>query len=466
MTCAAHEWYMAWTQACAVEISRKDALPVMEKYQANSLTLLGAVSMGTGVMIGAGIFALTGQVAELAGPLFPLAFLVAAGVTGFSAYSYIKMANAYPSAGGIAMFLERAYGPGVITGSCALLMALTMVINESLVARTFGTYTLLIFNIEQSSSLVSALGVGLIMLAFLINISGNRTVGVFSFSMALLKIGGIVVFAVAALWATGMSFEAAKGAQNVAAPGGFLAAVALAILAYKGFTTITNSGSEIVDPHRNVGRAIVISIGVCVVIYTLVAFAVGASLSLPEIIRAKDFSLAEAARPAFGEYGLWFTVVLAIVATASGLIASVFAVSRMLAMLTDMALIPHRHFGMPGRIQKHTLVYTVIIASLLTVFFDLTRIASLGAIFYLIMDIAVHWGVFRHLRGEVRANTAVLLGAIVLDAVVLSAFIAMKVQSDPLIVVVSIVGVGLIFAFEAFFLRSRRQAGRTPGQHS
>jgi len=35
-------------------------------YQSNSLTLTGAVAMGTGVMIGAGIFALTGQVAELA----------------------------------------------------------------------------------------------------------------------------------------------------------------------------------------------------------------------------------------------------------------------------------------------------------------------------------------------------------------------------------------------------------------
>lgn len=436
-----------------------------ESYQANSITLLGAISMGTGVMIGAGIFALTGQVAELAGPLFPLAFLAAAGVTGFSAYSYIKMSNAYPSAGGIAMFLERAYGPSVMTGACALLMALTMVINESLVARTFGTYTLQLFDLERSNGLVPVLGVSLIVLAFLVNISGNRTVGVFSFTMALLKIGGIVVFALAALWAAGISFEAARGDRAATSPEGFVAAVALAILAYKGFTTITNSGSEIVDPHRNVGRAIVISIGVCVVIYTLVALAVGASLTLPEIIRAKDFSLAEAARPAFGEYGLWFTVSLAIVATASGLIASVFAVSRMLAMLTDMELIPHRHFGMPGRIQKHTLVYTVVIASLLTVFFDLSRIASLGAIFYIVMDVAVHWGVFRHLRREVQANGAVLLSAIALDAVVLGAFLVMKAQSDPLIIVVSIVGIASIFVFEAMFLRPRREAGKGHSGH-
>ena len=156
---------------------------------------------------------------------------------------------------------------------------------------------------------------------------------------------------------------------------------------------------------------------------------------------------------------------LAIVATALGLIASVFAVSRMLAMLTDMELIPHRHFGMPGRVQKHTLVYTVVIASLLTVFFDLSRIASLGAIFYLVMDVAVQWGVFRHLRREVQANVAVLLGAIALDAAVLGAFLVMKAQSDPLIIVVSIIGIGSIFVFEAMFLRLRREAGKVYGGH-
>ena len=90
-------------------------------YQKNSISLTGAVSMGTGVMIGAGIFALTGQIAELAGTWFPLSFLVGAVVTFFSAYSYIKMSNAYPSAGGIAMILEKAYGPGVVAASASLL---------------------------------------------------------------------------------------------------------------------------------------------------------------------------------------------------------------------------------------------------------------------------------------------------------------------------------------------------------
>ncbi|MFV1960803.1 MAG: amino acid permease, partial [Acidimicrobiia bacterium] len=71
--------------------------------EADSLSLFGAVSLGTGVMIGAGIFALTGQVADLAGDLFPVAFLVAAVVVAFSAYSYVELSNAFPSSGGVAM---------------------------------------------------------------------------------------------------------------------------------------------------------------------------------------------------------------------------------------------------------------------------------------------------------------------------------------------------------------------------
>lgn len=432
-------------------------------YKENSLSLIGAVSMGTAVIIGAGIFALTGQIAELAGPHFPLAFLVAAVVTAFSAYSYVKMSNAFPSAGGIAMFLEKAYGKGTITAACGLLMYFSMVINESLVARTFGTYTLQLFDIGQNSWLVPALGVGLLIFAFLINISGNRTIGTFSFVMSFLKIGGIAAFGIAGLWISGISFENMTTAPAESGSAvGFLAAVALAILAYKGFTTITNSGSEIIDPHRNVGRAIILSIIICVVVYFLVAMAVAMNLSLSEIIAAKNFALAEAARPAFGDLGLWFTVILAIIATVSGVIASAFAVSRMLAMLTDMKLVPHSHFGMPGNIQKHTLVYTIALAMFLTIFFDLSRIASLGAIFYIIMDIAVHWGVFRYLRHKINANAFVLITAIAMDVVVLGAFLWMKAQSDMLVIYVSITAMIFIFAGERLFLNKYYKEGETP----
>lgn len=433
--------------------SHDDAAP-------DSLTLTGAVSLGTGVMIGAGIFALTGQAAGLAGDLFPLAFLVAAVVAAFSAYSYVKLSNAFPSSGGVAMFLKEQYGLGTATGVFALFMYVSMVINESLVARTFGAYVLQIVDLGSTTFWVPALGVGLLAVAFIVNIAGNRLIQTTAGVMAAVKVAGLTVFAVVGLWyASGANFTngSSTGGESPTIDG-FLAAVALSILAYKGFTTITNSGGEIVDPHRNTGRAIVISIAICSALYLVLSIAVAGNLTITEIIDAEDFALARAAEPALGDAGLWFTVIIAVVATASGVIASVFAASRMLAMLSRMKEVPHRHFGMPGPIRVHTMVYTIAFAMALTVAFDLRRIAALGAIFYLIMDIAIHWGILRHLRTRIDVNPAIVATAIALDVVVLAAFVWVKASADMLIIYVSIAAIAVIVVAERLFMRSHTDA--------
>lgn len=427
-------------------------------YQKDSLTLVGVVALGTGVMIGAGIFALTGQMAQMTGSLFPLAFLSAAVVVIFSAYSYVKMSNAYPSAGGIAMYLKKAYGSTVTTAFHSLLMYFSMVIAQSFLARTFGTYTLQLFGIDDTSLLVPTLGAGLLLVAFLINLSANKMIEGVASVLGFIKIGGIVLFGIVGVMVAGsvevdFSTVSPDASTSGATRAGFIGATALGILAFKGFTTITNSGSELIDPHRNVGRAIMIAIALCVVIYTLVGYSVASNLSLQQIIETRNYSLAAAARPALGEYAVWFTVVLAMLATAGGVIASIFAVSRMLAMLTDMKLVPHSHFGMPGSIQKHTLVYTVILGLLLTIFFDLTRIAAMGIIFYLIMDIAVHWGILRHLRHDIGAKLSILITAIILDLIVLGGFVWVKINSDPLVVGVAGVVMLAILLVEVLFLR-------------
>ncbi|MCM4159274.1 APC family permease [Antarcticibacterium flavum] len=438
----------------------------MSDYKKGSLTLANAVAMGTGVMIGAGIFALLGQIAELSGQYFALSFIVGGVISGFSAYSYIKMADAYPSAGGIAMFLKKAYGKGTITAFAALLMAFSMVLNESLVARTFGTYTMQLFNGSQDSFLVPALGVGLLVAAFIINILGNEIIGKTAMTTAALKIGGILVFAVGALWAADFNIGSAlpsQGSQNKISE--YIASLALSILAYKGFTTITNSGGEVKNPHKNIGRAIILSLLICATIYFLTALAVGANLSIEQIIQAKDYSLAEAARPLFGNYGLYFTVGIAIIATITGVIFSIFAVSRMTAMLTNMKLIPHSHFGMPGNIQQHMLVYITVLSITLTILFDLSGIAAMGAIFYLIMDIIIHVGVLRHMKEKVKANPVIVITAIVLDVVVLLGFIWVRAQTNLTVIIVS--GALIVFTFfgEKIFLGLGNKKGKGKEKH-
>lgn len=429
----------------------------MSDYKKGSLSLANAVAMGTGVMIGAGIFALLGQVAELSGEYFALSFIVGGIISGFSAYSYIKMADAYPSAGGIAMFLQKAYGKGTITAFAALLMAFSMILNESLVARTFGTYTMQLFNGNENSFWVPVLAVALLVTAFVVNILGNEVIGKTAMTTAAIKIGGILIFAVGTLWAAEFSIGSALpsgGPENKVID--YIASLALSILAYKGFTTITNSGGEVKNPHKNVGRAIVLSLIICAVVYFMTAWAVGANLSIPEIVQAKDYSLAEAARPLFGNYGLWFTVGVAIVATITGVIFSIFAVSRMTAMLTNMKLIPHSHLGMPGNIQQHMLVYVVVLSIALTVLFDLSGIAAMGAIFYLIMDIIIHVGVLKHMKEKVEANPVIVITAIVLDFVVLTGFIWVKAQTNLTVILVSAGLIMLTFFGEKLFLRGTK----------
>lgn len=425
-------------------------------YAEGSLTLTGTIMLGTGVMIGAGIFALTGQMAEMAGVLFPLAFLAAAVIVSFSAYSYIKISNTYPSAGGIGMYLYKAYGDRLPTAFNALLMYFSMVIAQSFLARTFGAYTMQLFGGDESGLMVPVLGVSLILTAFIINLLGNRSIQRVASLIGILKIGGILIFGLVGVSLIDGVTVNFSSQQNSGAVGSFLGATALGILAFKGFTTITNSGSEIIDPRRNVGRAIVISIAACVVIYMLVGLTVAGNLSLSEIIETRDYSLAAAARPALGEYGVWFTVAIAMMATAGGIIASIFAVSRMLAMLSEMKLVPHRHLGMPGSVQKHTLVYTVVLGLLLTAFFDLSRIAALGIIFYLIMDLALQWGVLRYLLNDVKASRWVPLTAIILNLLVLAGFIWVKLNSDPFVIGVAVIAMLLIAIGELLFLHSRK----------
>ena len=424
----------------------------MKQSSGTKLTLLGSVSLGTGVMIGAGIFVLMGQVAELVGNLFPLTFLAGAIVVSFSAYSYVKLSNAYPSSGGVAMYMRKAYGPGTMAGSFSLLMYVSMVIAESLVARTFGSYTLRLFDAENTAVLVPVLGVLLIAVAYIVNISGNKNIATSANVTAVIKVAGIAVLALAGLAAAGLpSIESWGRVDQASAIGGsfnFVAALALAILAFKGFTTITNQGADILDPHRNLGRSIILSIFICTILYSILALSVASSLSVEEIVTAKDYALAAAAKPVFGQSGLLFTVLLAIVATVSGLIASVYSASRMLAMLSNMKQLPRLYRGL----KNPALVLTVGLATFLTVLFDLTRIASIGAIFYLIMDVAIHWGLYRHLLKQTNATPVIPIIAILLDVVILGAFLILKYESDPLVIIVSLVGFVAILVAQRLFM--------------
>lgn len=400
-----------------------------------TLSLTGSVSLGAGVMIGAGIFALVGQVAGLAGDWFPIAFLAGAVVAGVSSYSYIRYSSVNPSSGGIAMLLKDAYGPGVTAGTFSLFMYVSMVIAQSLLGRTFGTYLLRPFGLQDSALLVPILGVLAIAAATVVNLVGTRLVEGSALATAIAKIVGITVLAVAGLIAAFASGDGlfAKTSGDSVSIVGVLAATTLAVLAYKGFTTITNQGADLRSPERNIGRSIVISLALCTVLYLLITVSVGATIGAAGAAKARDYALAQAAEPVFGAWGVGITVAIAIIATLSGLLASLYAVSRLYAMLQQM----HQAPALPKRITHQPLLITAGLAIILTAFLDLSQIASLGALLYLTMDIAVQGGVIFVLHQKISARRWVPALAILLDLAILIPFTVLKVQSDLLTVVVA-----------------------------
>ena len=117
-------------------------------------------------------------------------------------------------------------------------------------------------------------------------------------------------------------------------------------------------------------------------------------------------------------------------------------------MLSSMKQLPRLYRG----VKNPALVLTVALAITLTVLFDLTRIASIGAIFYLIMDIAIHWGLFRYLLKETQANAVIPVIAILLDVVILGTFLILKVESDPLVIIVSLAGFVAILIAQRLFM--------------
>jgi len=423
----------------------------------DKISLTGSISLGTGVMIGAGIFALVGQVAHFAGDWFPLAFLLGAIVAGASSYSYVRYSSVNPSSGGIAMLLKDAYGPGVVAGSFSLFMYVSMVVAESLLARTFGTYLLRPFGLQDSTILVPVLGVAAIVAAAIVNLVGNKLVERSATTTAVLKILGIAVLAIAGLIGAAASGDGLFSKSSGDSPdlAGLLAGTTLAVLAYKGFTTITNQGDDIRDPKQNIARSIVISLLVCSVLYLLITVSVASSIGAEGVVKARDYALAQAAEPLFGAWGVGITVAIAVIATLSGLLASLYSVSRLYAMLQDMRQAP----SLPTRVPHQPMIITAGLAILATAFLDLSQIASMGAFLYLAMDISVQWGVIRHLRSKIQANLWVPVLTILLDLAILIPFTVLKLQNDLLTVIVAASVAAAIISEQTIAARAR-----TPGK--
>src|SRR5512135_3140472 len=105
-----------------------------------SISLMGAIFIGIGSMVGAGIFALFGEAGKIAETAVWVSFLIAGIIALLQGYSFAKLGAKYPSAGGLISWIIRGYGKGLFTGGLVVLGYFSVLIVTAMVAVSFGNY--------------------------------------------------------------------------------------------------------------------------------------------------------------------------------------------------------------------------------------------------------------------------------------------------------------------------------------
>ena len=365
-----------------------------------------AVFLGIGSMVGAGIFIVIGQAGAIAGSLVWISFIFGGAAALLSGYSLAKLAVAYPSRGGIVEYLVQGYGEGMFSGSTGVLFYFSQLIAIAAVAKSFGAYASTF--IPGSDHYQDVFAVGIVTLFIVINLIGAALVAKSENIIVAIKLTILVFFTGVALFyiePSLLSMSETPAMKNM------LFAVGLTFFAYQGFSVITNTVEDMKEPAKNMMPAILIAISLVGVLYILTSVAVLGNLPLEKVIAAKDYALAAAAKPIFGEWGFKIMAATALLATASAINATLYAATEIGYTLAKDGDLPkvytyNVYSSYSGLIISGVLILPMIL------FLNLSQVVTIAALIVLLIQGLTHVGHYLRIE-ETGANKVLVLGAIV-----------------------------------------------------
>jgi amino acid transporter len=365
--------------------------------------MLAAVSIGVGGMVGAGIFSILGVVAHAAGNAMWLAFAIGGVVALLSTYSYAKLGATFPSAGGAVHFLVKSFGDGILAGGLNLFMWAGYIISLALYATAFGGYAATFVTSAPSVLLLKSLVVASVVLLALVNAFGARLMGRWETVIVAVKVAILVLFAAVGLWFIRpgyLSPELWPESQSVLFGAGVL------FIGYEGFGLVTNAAADMRDPKKMLPRALYASVFVVIVLYLAVSLTVTGNLSDYEIEQARDYALAEAAKPFLGQFGFRLIAIAALFSTASAINATLFGSANVCYMIARDGELPEGLSRTEWRGATGGLLLTAALVLLVTLSFDLSGIAMMGSAAFLLIYAAVNAG---HLKVLSETGASALL---------------------------------------------------------
>ena len=415
--------------------------------------MVAAVSIGIGGMVGAGIFSILGVVAQAAGNAMWLAFAIGGVVALLSTYSYAKLGATFPSAGGAVHFLVKSFGDGVLAGGLNLFMWAGYIISLALYATAFGGYAATFVTTTPPPLLLKSLAVACVVLLTVVNALGAKFMGRSETVIVAVKVAILVLFAGVGLWFIRpgyLSPELWPETNSILFGAGVL------FIGYEGFGLITNAAADMRNPRRMLPRALYTSVILVIILYLAVSLTVTGNLSDYEIERAKDYALAEAAKPFLGEFGFRLIAIAALFSTASAINATLFGSANVCYMIARDGELPVGLSRTEWKQATGGLLFTAGLVVAVMLAFDLAGIAMMGSAAFLLIYAAVNAGHLKVLPAT--GANAILVWLSLLTCLVMFAILCVYTyQQQPAALVALVIIAVASFAAEWAY---RRWTGR------
>jgi len=365
------------------------------------LSFFDITMIGIAGMIGAGVFALTGIAAGIAGPAIILAFFLNGIIATLTGLAYAELGSAMPQAGGGYLWIKEAMGDyaGFMAG---WIDWAAHTIACALYAVTFGAFfaeMLVGFVGLPLPHVLTAKISSLAMVSFLayVNYRGAKESGFLGSLVTVLKVLILLVFAGFGIIKM-LSYPDWQSSFTPFFPTGFagvLAAMGLTFIAFEGFEIIVQSGEEVKDPEKNIPKAIVVSLWVAVAIYILIAFSllgavradVPSWMYLGQLAELSLVKVADSIMPLGG----WMILAGGLISTISAMNATIYSSSRVIFALSRSGYLHHSLSAINERTKTpHYAIffsYIIIAAASLA---PIEAVASAASLMFIILFLAVN----------------------------------------------------------------------------
>lgn len=299
------------------------------------LDLFQTTMYGIGLILGAGIYVLIGEVAGLAGNAIWVSFILGGGISALTGLSYAEMASIYPKAAAEYTYVRNAFKSNFLAFIVGWLMIFTSIISATTVAMGFGGYLAELFG----SSFLQVSAILLIVLLSFVNFYGIRESSWVNIVFTLIEVSGLLLIVY-----MGFSFAGDQPPNYLHAPfgiGGILAAIPLTVFAYYGFGNIANIAEETKNPTKVLPKAFMLAMSITAIIYVLVSLA--ALNVLPwQDLGTSNAPLADVAERALGPRAHLLLSAIGLFATTNTVLVSLVSGSRIIYGMAEQRSFPSR----------------------------------------------------------------------------------------------------------------------------